>query len=71
MFSLSRGLRDLLCLRHKIGKQGYAVRGTIEEDEVRAFCVEESVVYDDFVRSKATVENLYRYPQLFVVTDTG
>jgi hypothetical protein len=71
MFSMSRGLRDLLDVRCKSEKQGYTFRGTVEESEIRAFCAEENVVYDDFVRAKITNEILYLYPQLFDVFDIG
>jgi hypothetical protein len=71
MFSMSHGLRDMLVAEHKFGKQGYTFRGTIEESEVKVFCVEENMVYDDFVKAKLSTEILYRYPQLFDVFDTG
>jgi hypothetical protein len=71
MFSMSHGLRDMLGVRNKMEKQGYAFRGTIGESEVEAFCVEENVVYDDFVRTKITSEISCLYPQLFDVFDGG
>jgi hypothetical protein len=71
MFSMSRGLRDLLDVRCKTEKQGYTFRGTVEESEIITFCAEENVVYDDFVRAKITNEILYLYPQLFDVFDMG
>jgi hypothetical protein len=71
MFSMSRGLRDKLGVRCKIEKQGYAFSGTVEEGEVRAFCEEENVAYEDFIRAKLSTEILYRYPQLFDVFDVG
>jgi hypothetical protein len=69
MFSMSHGLRDLLDVRCRKEKKGYTFGGTVEESEVKAFCVEENVVYDDFVRARITNEVLYRYPQLFDVFD--
>jgi hypothetical protein len=71
MFSMSQGLRDMLGVKRRIGKQGYAFRGTVDESEVRTFCFEENVVYDDFVRTRITNEFLYQYPELFDVLDTG
>jgi len=71
MFSMSYSLRDMLGVRKKMEKQGYAFRGTIGESEVKAFCVEENIVYDDFVRTEITTEILYLYPQLFGVLDIG
>jgi len=71
MFSMSRGLRALLDVRCKREKQGFAFGGTVEESEVRTFCTEENVIYEDFVRTKITNEMLYKYPQLFDVLDTG
>jgi hypothetical protein len=69
MFSMSRSLRDLLDVRCKTEKQGYTFRGTAEEGEIRTFCAEENVVYDDFVRAKITNEILYLYLQLLNVFD--
>jgi len=71
MFSMSRGLRDKLGVRHKIEKQGYAFRGTVEEGEVRAFCNEENLTYEDFVRVELSTEILYQYPLLLDVLDTA
>jgi len=70
MFSMSQGLRDTLGVRRKIRKQGYAFRGTVEESEVRAFCDEERVPFEDFVGTEPTIEMLYQYSQLFDVFDT-
>jgi len=61
----------MLDVRRKIGRQGYAFTGTVGESEVKAFCVEENIVYDDFVRTEITTEMLYTYPQLFDVSDMG
>lgn len=69
MFSMSRGLRDMLFVRPRMEKQGYVFRGTVEESEVRASCAEENLIYNDFVRAKITSETLYQYPQLFAVYD--
>jgi hypothetical protein len=71
MFSMSQGLRDTLGVRRQSRKQGYVFRGTVEESEVRAFCDEEKVPYEDFVKAKLTTEVLYQYPQLFAVFDEG
>ena len=71
MFSMSRGLRDKLNVNRRVEKQGYAFRGTVEESEVRAFCNEENLTYEDFVRVKLSTEILYQYPLLFDVLDTG
>jgi hypothetical protein len=68
--TIDRGIRDILDVRRKIRKQGYAFGGTVEESEVRVFCVEENIAYEDFVRVKITNELLYQYPQLFDVFDT-
>ncbi len=54
-----------------MGKQGYAFRGTVEESEVKTFCAQENVTYDDFVRAKITNDILYQYSQLFGVFDMG
>jgi hypothetical protein len=71
MFSMSGGLRDMLGVRRTVEKQGYAFRGTVEESEIRTFCKEENVCYEDFVSAKPTMEILYQYPQLFDVLDAG
>jgi hypothetical protein len=71
MFSMSRGLRDKLGVRCKIENQGYAFRGTVEEGEVRAFCNEENLTYEDFVRVRLSTEILYQNPLLFDVLDNG
>jgi hypothetical protein len=71
MFSMSHGLRDMLGVRNKMEKQGYVFEGTVGESEVKAFCVEENVVYDDFIRTKVTTEMFYKYAQLFNVIDVG
>jgi len=68
---MSRGLRDLLDVKRNKRKQGYAFRGTVEECEVRRFCVEENVAYEDFIRTKLSTEILYQHSQLFDVYDTA
>ena len=64
---MSHGFRDMLVTKRKAEKQGYAFRGTIEEGEVEICCRRENMIYDDFLRAKATTEYLYRHPQLFNV----
>lgn len=71
MFSMSRGLMEILGVRRERKKQGFMFRGTVEESEVRAFYSEENVAYDDFVQTKVTTEVLYQYPELFDAIDTG
>jgi len=61
----------MLNVRHKIGKKGYTFRGTVEEGEVRDFCNEENVAYNDFIKARPSIETLYKYPQLFDVSDNG
>jgi hypothetical protein len=72
IFSFSRFYdRSMLDVGRIIESKGYTFGGSVEESEVRTFCVEENVVYDDFVRAKVTNDILYQYPQLFDVSDTG
>jgi hypothetical protein len=69
MFSMSHGLRDMLCVRRKTEKQGYGFEGTVPEGEVRAFCLEQNLIYDDFVRANVTADTLCQYPELFNILD--
>jgi len=69
MFSMSHGLRDMLDVKSKSERQGYAFRGTVGESKVKAFCMDESVSYDDFIRVRISNDLLYQYPQLFDVFD--
>lgn len=62
---MSRGLRDILGVKPKTKSQGYFFTGTVGEIQVRAFCDEEGVPYEDFVRARTSVELLYRFPELF------
>jgi hypothetical protein len=69
MFSMSHGLRDMLCVRRKTEKQGYFFEGTVGEGEVRAFCLEQNLIYDDFVRANVTADILCQYAELFNIFD--
>jgi len=46
-------------------------QGTVDENSVKAFCVETKIEFGDFVRTTVTIEILYEYPLLFDVWDAG
>jgi hypothetical protein len=46
-------------------------QGTVDENSVKAFCVETKIEFGDFVKTTVTIEILYEYPLLFDVSDNG
>ena len=71
MFSMSQNLLTKLNIRRNYKSQGWKFDGTVDELRIKVFCIEENIVFDDFIKVKVTFSLMYEYPLLFDVWDNG
>lgn len=51
--------------------QGWKFDGTIDEFDLKVFCIEENAVFEDLIKVKVTFRILYEHPLLFGSWDYG
>jgi hypothetical protein len=74
MFELSRGIqkhRQNPVFKRNYRAQGWKFDGTVDEFSLKMFCREEKIVFDDFIRVRATFLLIYEYPTIFYSYDDG
>jgi hypothetical protein len=57
MFSMSQNLLTKLNIRRNYKSKGWVFNGTVNEFNLKIFCQEEKVVFDDFVKVKNNISN--------------
>jgi len=71
MFSMSQNLLSRLNIRRDYKSKGWKFDGTVDEFNLKIFCQEEKVVFDDFIRIKVAFQLIHKYPLLFNAWDDG
>lgn len=65
MFSMSQNLLTKLNIRRNYQSKGWVFDGTVYEFNLKIFCREEKVVFDDFIKVKVTFRMMYEHPLIF------
>ena len=55
----------------KLQTQGWKFNGTVDELNLKVFCIEENIVFDDFIKVRVTFPLMHEYPLLFDSWDNG
>jgi hypothetical protein len=71
MFSMSQNLLAKLNIRRNYQSKGWVFDGTVDEFNLKIFCQEEKVVFDDFIKVKITFRMMYEHPLIFDSWDNG
>ena len=71
MFSLSQNLLTRLNARRNYESQGWEFRGTVEESNLKVFCSEENVIFDDIIRIQANFQIIRENPLIFDSWENG
>ena len=71
MLSMSQNLLTKLSIRRNYTSQGWKFDGTVDELNLKVFCREENIVFDDFVKVRATFQLMREYPEIFDVSGEG
>ena len=68
---MSQNLLIKLNIRRNYKAQGWKFDGTVDENNLKIFCREENIVFDDFIRIRVANYQLDKYPLLFETWDDG
>ena len=71
MFSMSQNLLTKLNIRRNYKSEGWKFDGTVNENDLKIFCKEENVVFDDFMRVEVTFQLMREYSVIFDSWDDG
>ena len=71
MFSMSQNLLTKLNIRRNYKSQGWKFDGTVNESDLKTFCYEENIVFDDFIKVRVNFSLIHNYPLLFYACDNG
>ena len=58
-------------LKRNYKTQGWKFEGTVDEFNLKVFCKEENIVFDDFIKIKATFLLMHKHPTVFETWDNG
>jgi hypothetical protein len=61
-------LRDI---RRNHESQGWKFDGTVDENNLKIFCREENMVFDDFLKIEVSFELMHKYPLVLDSRDVG
>jgi hypothetical protein len=65
MFSMSQNLLTKLNIRRNYKSKGWVFDGTVDEFNIKIFCQEEKMVFDDFIKVKITFLMMHKHPLIF------
>jgi len=65
MFSMSQNLLGMLNIRRDYNSQGWKFAGTVDELSLKVFCIEENILFHDFIKVKVTFLLMHEYPTIF------
>ena len=68
---MSQNLLTKLNIRRNCRSQGWKFDGTVDENNLKIFCKEENVIFDDFVKVRVTFQLIREYAEVFGVSDNG
>jgi hypothetical protein len=71
MFSMSQTLLTKLNIRRNYKSQGWRFEGTVDESDLKTFCEEEKILFDDFMKVRVTFLIVHEHPSLFDAWDRG
>jgi hypothetical protein len=71
MFSMSQNLLTKLNIRRNYKSKGWLFDGTVNEFNLKLFCQEEKVAFDDFIKVEITFRIMHEYQLIFDLWDNG
>jgi hypothetical protein len=69
--AMSQTLLTKLNIRRNYKSQGWRFEGTVDESDLKTFCEEEKILFDDFMKVRVTFLIVHEHPLLFDAWDRG